>query len=554
MKWWQGTNICEIYVRSFNDTDGDGIGDLNGITEKLGYLKELGVGAIWLTPCYKSPQADNGYDVADYYEIDEAFGTMEDMDRLIGEAGKHDIRIVMDLVFNHTSDRNSWFIESASGKDNPKSDWYIWRDAKPDGSAPTNWRSIFGGSAWTWSETRGQYYLHTFLKEQPDLNWENPEVREALYGVAGFWLDKGIGGFRMDAIPYIKKPAFADGKPDALDGLSSIHPITVNTDGILDFLHEFKDRALSGRDIFTVGEANGIKASDLPLWVGKDGVFDMIFEFSHVLVDAGNETDWSDLREWTLPDLKRCLNESQENTAENGWYPVFFENHDQPRCVDHYFPGASDPDMAAKAIGTLMFTLRGTPFIYQGQELGLQNVAWEDISYYNDISTVNHYQFLIDEGHSEEEAMAAVHHFSRDSARTPMQWTAEKNAGFTDGTPWLPVSEDHVTRNAASEEKDPASVLSWYRRMAALRAAHSELVRGSYEPLLEDDARIFAFIRKDASAEALVLINFSEEEAEYDAALSEGAELLVTSAENGGTHGVLKPLEAAVYERKTVKQ
>ena len=381
LKWWQKTNVCEIYIRSFNDTDGDGIGDLNGITEKLDYLKKMGIGAIWLTPCYKSPQADNGYDIADYYEIDETFGTMEDMDRLIAEAGKRDIRIVMDLVFNHTSDQNSWFIESASGKDNPKSDWYIWRDAKPDGGPPTNWRGIFGGSAWTWSETRGQYYLHTFLSEQPDLNWENPEVRSALYDVANFWLDKGVGGFRMDAVTYIKKPEFKDGEPDAGDGMTAIHNMTANTDGILDYLHEFKDKVQRGKDIFTVGEANGVSASELPQWVGEDGVFDMVFEFSHMLIDLNSETDWSDRREWSLADLKRILGESQKNTAQNGWYPIFFENHDQPRCIDHFFPelsvssASSDSDadaevrMAAKVIGTLMFTLRGTPFLYQGQEL-----------------------------------------------------------------------------------------------------------------------------------------------------------------------------------------
>ena len=288
LKWWQKTNVCEIYVRSFNDTDGDGVGDLNGITEKLDYLKALGVSAIWLTPCYKSPQADNGYDVADYYDIDPTFGTMEDMDRLIAEAEKRDIRIVMDLVFNHTSNENEWFLESESDPDGSKGDWYIWRDAKPDGSAPTNWRSIFGGSAWTWSEKRGQYYLHTFLKEQPDLNWENPEVRKALFDVANFW-------------------------------------------------------------------------------VGSDGVFDMVFEFSHIVIDLPNETDWSVRREWKLTDLKKLLSDSQKTTAENGWYPIFFENHDQPRCIDHFFPDAEDKTGAAKVIGTLMYTLRGTPFLYQGQ-------------------------------------------------------------------------------------------------------------------------------------------------------------------------------------------
>ena len=471
LKWWQKTNVCEIYVRSFNDTDGDGVGDLNGITEKLDYLKELGVGAIWLTPCYKSPQADNGYDVADYYDIDPTFGTMEDMDRLIAEAGKRDIRIVMDLVFNHTSNENEWFLQSESDPDGEKGDWYIWRDAKPDGSEPTNWRSIFGGSAWTWSEKRGQYYLHTFLKEQPDLNWENPEVRKALFDVANFW-------------------------------------------------------------------------------VGSDGVFDMVFEFSHIVIDLPNETDWSVRREWKLTDLKKLLSDSQKTTAENGWYPIFFENHDQPRCIDHFFPDAEDKTGAAKVIGTLMFTLRGTPFLYQGQEIGMRNVTWDSIEDYNDISTVGHYDYLIREGKSEEEAMEAVHHFSRDSARTPMQWNTETNAGFTTGKPWLPVSDDYTAVNAETEEKDPDSILSWYRALADLRSAHEVLTAGSYEEILNDSEQIYGFIRKTDDTEAVILANFSEEEAEYDSALVDGAELLISSAGADSAPGVLKPLECVVYEKK----
>ncbi len=387
LKWWQKTNVYEIYVRSFNDSDGDGIGDLNGITEKLDYLEKLGVGAIWLTPCYESPQADNGYDVADYYKIDDMFGTMEDMENLIAEADRHGIKIVMDLVFNHTSDECSWFLESASGKDNPKSDWYYWVDPKEDGSVPTNWRSIFGGPTWKWNEARGQYYFHTFLAEQPDLNWENPEVRDALYDVAKFWIDKGVGGFRMDAITYIKKPEFLDGKPDASDGMAGVHAMTANTDGILDFLHEFKDSVQVGTDIFTVSEANGVEAKDLPLWVGENGVFDMSFEFGHITKDLKDESNWGDRRDWTLPQLKDVLSASQANTAKSGWYPIFFENHDQPRCIDRYFRDTTEPVLAAKVIGTLMFTLRGTPFIYQGQEIGMRNVAWDNISDYNDVST-----------------------------------------------------------------------------------------------------------------------------------------------------------------------
>ncbi len=409
--------------------------------------------------------------MADYYDIDPTFGTMEDMDRLIAEAEKRDIRIVMDLVFNHTSNENEWFLESESDPDGSKGDWYIWRDAKPDGSAPTNWRSIFGGSAWTWSEKRGQYYLHTFLKEQPDLNWENPEVRKALFDVANFW-------------------------------------------------------------------------------VGSDGVFDMVFEFSHIVIDLPNETDWSVRREWKLTDLKKLLSDSQKTTAENGWYPIFFENHDQPRCIDHFFPDAEDKTGAAKVIGTLMYTLRGTPFLYQGQALGLRNVAWDSIDDYNDISTVGHYDYLIREGRSEEEAMEAVHHFSRDSARTPMQWNTETHAGFTTGTPWLPVSDDYMTVNAETEEKDPDSILSWYRALADLRSTHDVLTAGSYEEILNDSEQIYGFIRKTDDTEAVILANFSEEEAEYDAALVDGAELLISSAGADSRPGLLRPLECVIFEKK----
>ena len=547
-KWWQKTIAYEIYVRSFYDSNGDGIGDLNGITEKLDYLKELGAGALWLTPCYRSPQADNGYDIADYYEIDEMFGTTEDMERLISEAGKRGIRIVMDLVFNHTSEQNPWFIESSSSRDNAKSDWYIWRDAKPDGSAPTNWRSIFGGSAWTWCEARQQYYLHTFLKEQPDLNWENPDMRNALYDAALYWVKKGVGGFRMDAVTYIKKPAFQDGTPDYGDGMCAIHNMTANTEGILDFLHEFKDRVQQGSDIFTVGEANGVSAAELPLWVGDNGVFDMIFEFGLAVIDLKDETNWAERRMWTLKELKQMIAQSEQNTAQSGWYPIFFENHDLPRCISHYFPSDADRNMTGKLIGTLMYTLRGTPFVYQGQELGMRNTAWNDINDYNDVSTKSHYDFLISEGYGVDVAMEAVHHFSRDSARTPMQWSAEKNAGFTKGEPWLRINDDFMECNAEREALDDQSILSWYRKLAKLRKNNSVLISGGYEEILCDSEQIFAFRRRNDACEAVVLLNFSDQTVSYDQAVIEGSELLITSASQHKT-AQLQAYEAAVFQR-----
>ena len=337
LKWWQKTSVYQIYPKSFMDTTGSGTGDIVGITSKLDYLQKLGIGAIWLTPIYPSPQVDNGYDISDYTAIDPVYSTMADFEKLIAEGNKRNIRVVMDLVYNHSSDKHKWFIESKSSRTNPKADWYIWRDAKPDGTPPTNWRGIFGGSAWQWCKERQQYYLHTFASAQPDLNWENPEVRQALFDAANFWLDKGVGGFRIDAITYIKKPQdFKDGTPDGKDGMVGIHSMTANTPGILDFLHEFKRKVFDGHDIFTVGEANGVAPEELNKWVGSEGVFDMIFEFSHMNLPLKNGEIWCRPTEWKLTELKKVLSDSQEVTKDNGWCPIFFENHDQPRSVNHF--------------------------------------------------------------------------------------------------------------------------------------------------------------------------------------------------------------------------
>ncbi len=553
LKWWQNTIAYEIYVKSFKDSDGDGIGDLNGITSELDHLKELGVGAVWLTPCYVSPQVDNGYDIADYYNIDSAYGTMEDMDRLIAEAKKRDIRIVMDLVFNHTSDENEWFKESRSGRDNDKSDWYIWADPKEDGSAPTNWRSIFGGSAWEYDKTRGQYYLHTFHRKQPDLNWENPKVRAAVTDVAKFWRDKGVGGFRMDAITYIKKPSeYKDGTPDASDGMTGIHPITANTPGILDFLHEFRSAVCEGYDIFTVGEADGITAQDLKYWVGEHGVFDMVFEFGLVNIDLPDPANWCDRRMWGLRELKAFFSESiREADAAGGWFPVFLENHDQPRSINHFMPESGSRDAKAKALATLLLTMRGTPFIMQGEELGFVNVDWSSIDEYDDIFTKNHYAFALEEGYTKEEAIESVRLFSRDSSRTPMQWDATENAGFTSGTPWLPVYPDYMAYNRRSEKEAADSILNYYIALARLRSGHKELIDGSYEEIMPEDESIFAFIRKDADRKAVVLINFKDEKVSYAPEYVKDAECIMSST-GSAQKGMLAPFEAVIYEEDII--
>ena len=549
LKWWQKTNVYEIYINSFQDSDGDGYGDINGIRQRLDYLADLGVGAIWLTPVYASPMVDGGYDVSDYYAINPRYGTMEDMDALIREAKKKNIRVVMDLVFNHTSDQCQWFQESAKSKDNPYSDWYIWRDAKPGGGEPNNWRSIFGGSAWTWNEQRKQYYLHTFASAQPDLNWENPEVRKALFKVANYWVDKGVGGFRMDAIPYIKKPAgLPDGTPDDSEGRASIHAMTANTDGILDFLNEFKQQVTQGKDVFTVGEANGVKPEDLPQWVGDNGVLDMVFMFNH-LVDT---EVWSKSKKKTLSDLKKALTDSQSATAVNGWYPIFFENHDLPRSINAYFPEGADPVLAGKAMGTVLLALRGTPFIYQGEELGMTNVKWDSIDQYNDFNSHSQYDMAIKAGYSEKEALDFVHDFSRDNARTPMQWDASKNAGFTTGKPWLPLGDDVRTVNAEAEAKDPQSVLNWYKKLITFRRDNAVMIDGSYREVLSDSPSIYAFVRQDQSDKMTVLVNFTENDAAYDpkaaGLINDGKDkILLDNYEDGsGKIGVLRPYEAMI--------
>ena len=557
LKWWQKTNVYQVYPKSFLDTTGSGTGDINGVTEKLDYLKTLGVGAIWLTPVYPSPMVDNGYDIADFTGIDPSYGTMADMERLIAEGKRRGIRMVMDLVYNHSSDQHPWFIDSASSRDSEHSDWYIWRDAKPDGSAPTNWRSIFGGSAWTWCEARQQYYLHTFAEAQPDLNWENPKVRQALYDAANFWLDKGVGGFRIDAIVYIKKPAeFVDGEPDSDDGMVNIHSMIANTPGILDFLHEFKEKVFEGHDIFTVAEANGIEPEDLDKWVGDQGVFDMLFEFSHMNLEFPHGELWSQATGYTpdiIPRLKKVLSASQQATAKNGWYPIFFENHDQMRCVKHYFPATADRKRAAKAMAASLMTLRGTPFIYEGQELGLDNVAWGAIEDYNDISSHGQYELALAEGRTADEAMELVHRYSRDNARTPMQWTKGKNAGFSAGTPWLPVHEDYRWQCVESEAMEDDSVLSFYRQLAALRhtgEAAGVLQQGDYTELLQEDPSIMAFKRHFGCREIYTLVNFTGQEQAYKLAELSGARLLAESVA-GSRLGSLRPYEAVIYIKET---
>ena len=545
LKWWQKKSVYQIYPKSFLDTTGSGTGDLRGITRRLDYIASLGVGAIWLTPVYVSPMVDNGYDIADYTAIDPRFGTLADFDELVAEAKARDIRIIMDLVFNHTSDKHPWFIESKSSRDNPKADWYIWRDGKKN-SAPTNWRSIFGGSAWQWCDERGQFYLHSFATAQPDLNWENPAVRRALYDAANFWLNRGVGGFRIDAIVYIKKPRnFVDGPADS-DGTCSVHNMTAATPGILDFLHEFKREVFDGHDIFTVAEANSVKPEDLPAWVGERGVFNALFEFSHVNVMFNNGDEvWHRSHAVRLTEFKRALSDSQRATRDS-WYPIYFENHDKPRSVDNFFPHGTDKILAAKALATILFTLRGTPFIYQGQELGFANAAFDSIDAYDDISSRGQYDLARADGLSDKEALRFVQKFSRDNARTPMQWDSSPNAGFTDGKPWLPVHDDFATVNADVEARDENSVLNFYRRLSDFRNSSDVLIRGDYRELLPASEELYVFERTLADKKICTAVNFTTHDVAIPAKIFDGARKIFGNYPD--EKNFLRATEAIIYE------
>lgn len=541
--WWKRTICYEIYPGSFQDSNGDGYGDLKGIERRLDYLESLHVGCIWLTPVYASPMKDNGYDVEDFCRINPRFGTMSDMDSLIARAAERGIRIVMDLVFNHVSENHAWFLESRTSKTNPKSDWFIWRDARPDGSPPTNWRGIFGGSAWTWCEERGQYYLHTFGDFQPDLNWENPKVREALYAVANFWVQKGVGGFRIDAVPYIKKPSrFADGIPDAADGMVCVHSMTAFSAGILDYLREFKREVVDGNSLFTVAEANGISPGQLKHWVGADGVFDMLFEFDHL---QGGDI-WFCAPERSILEVKRAIFRSEMLTSKS-WYPVFFENHDKPRSVNAYFSERADTEKAGKALITLLLTLRGTPFVYQGEELAMKNAKWNAIGDFRELNSRSQYELALAEGFSPADSLKFVQKFSRDNARTPMLWDASENAGFTDAVPWIPLGEKNARENVSQESARSDSPLAWFRKLAAFRQQNTALLDGNFTPILADDERIFAFRRELGSRTVTVLVNLSEERAPFDGELVKHQKLLFSSSA-GNTDPVLEPLEARIWE------
>lgn len=514
-KWWHDKVAYQIYPKSFYDSNGDGIGDIPGIISKLDYLKDLGVDILWLSPCYQSPLADQGYDISDYYNIDPRFGTMEDMEHLIAEAKKRDMVILMDLVVNHCSDEHEWFRKACEDPDGKYGRYFYLRDKK-EGELPTNWRSYFGGPVWDDLPGTDKQYLHVFHKKQPDLNWENPELREEVYQNINWWLEKGLGGFRIDAIINIKKALpLCSYEPDRDDGLCSIRTMLKEAKGIGEFLGEMRDRTFKKYDAFSVGEVFNEKPGEIPDFIGDDGYFSSMFDFNETIF-GHSENGWYDAVPITPDDYKKCCFESQARVGTIGFLSNIIENHDEPRGVSHYIPEGDCCDKSKKMLAALNFMLRGIPFIYQGQELGMENLPVSSIDEVDDISARNEYQVALNAGLTPEAAIKAISAYSRDNARTPMQWSDEKNAGFTTGTPWLKVNPNYTIINAAAQTKDEDSVYSFYKKLIALRknpAYRETIVYGALEPLWQERHNLMAYYRK-GSPTLLVVGNFQKEEQE----------------------------------------
>ena len=493
-KWWHSSVVYQIYPRSFNDSNGDGIGDINGIREKLDYLKELGIDVIWLSPVYKSPNDDNGYDISDYCDIMDEFGTMDDMEKLLKEANEKGIKILMDLVVNHTSDEHKWFIEAKKSKDNKFRDYYIWRDPV-NGHEPNNLGSCFSGSAWQYDESTDQYYLHLFSKKQPDLNWENENVRNEVYKMMNFWIDKGIGGFRMDVIDLIGKV------PDEM--------ITGNGPKLHDYLQEMNKAALEGHDLLTVGETWGATPEIAKLYSNpKRKELSMVFQFEHIGLDQIEGKEKWDVKPLDLLDLKKVLSKWQTELEGEGWNSLFWNNHDLPRIVSRWGNDREYRVESAKMLATLLHGMKGTPYIYQGEELGMTNVRFEDINEYNDIETLNMYKDRISKGYSHDEIMASIYAKGRDNARTPMQWDSTENAGFTTGNPWLAVNKNYKFINAEDCLQDKDSIFYHYKKLINIRKHNDTIIYGDYKLLLPEDKNVFAYSRKLNGDKIVVVCNF----------------------------------------------
>lgn len=517
-KWWHDKVAYQIYPKSFCDTNGDGIGDLRGIISKLDYLKELGVDIIWLSPIYKSPFVDQGYDISDYYAIAEEFGTMEEFDELLAEAKKRDMYLIMDLVVNHCSDKHEWFQKALADPDGPYADYFYFRKGK-NGNPPSNYRSYFGGNCWEPVPGSDKYYFHMFAKEQPDLNWENPKLREEIYRMINWWLDKGLAGFRIDAIINIKKDlAFPDMEPDGDDGLASCWRMVENVEGVDALLEDLKNHTFAKKDAFTVGEVFNIGVEDLPDFIGENGHFSTIFDFSaHMLSDGKH--GWYDAPPISFDAWKKAITDSQMRVQNVGFEANIIENHDEPRGVSRFLPDYAQNADGAKMLGTVSVLLRGIPFIYQGQEIGMQNARWNSVDEFDDISTKDQYRVAREAGLSDAEALAVCSVMSRDNARTPMQWKDAPQAGFTSGTPWLKVNDNYPVINVEKEKGQLDSVLHYYRKLIALRKSgeYRELFTyGKFEPAYENADHVMAYYRILQGRRVLVAANFGTDTIELD--------------------------------------
>ena len=506
--WWKEAVAYQVYPRSFNDTNNDGIGDLPGVIEKLDYLKDLGIDVIWLSPMYKSPNDDNGYDISDYQDIMDEFGTMEDFDCLLKGVHDRGMKLILDLVVNHTSDEHPWFIESKSSKDNPKRDWYIWADPKDDGSEPNNWESIFNGSTWQFDETTNQYYFHLFSKKQPDLNWDNPEVRESVFNMMNWWFEKGIDGFRVDAITHIKK-TFEAGDLPVPEGkkYAPAFDVDMNQPGIQNWLQEMKDESLSQYDIMTVGEANGVNPDNAEEWVGEDkGKFNMIFQFEHLGLWSTGDSQFD------VKSYKEVLNRWQKRLEGIGWNALFIENHDQPRRVSTW---GNDKDYwfeSATSHAVVYFLQQGTPFIYQGQEIGMTNYPFESIETFNDVAVRNEYKIVKEQGGDVDQLLDKYRMENRDNSRTPMQWNDSTNGGFTEGKPWFPVNPNYRDINVAHQLEDEHSVLNFYKKLIQLKKSHEIYTYGQFDLIDAENENVFAYTRQLEGKTVVVAGNLTDKQ------------------------------------------
>lgn len=543
--WWKEAVAYQVYPRSFNDSNNDGIGDLPGMVEKLDYLKDLGIDVIWLSPMYKSPNDDNGYDISDYQDIMEEFGTMEDFNHLLSEVHKRGMKLILDLVVNHTSDEHPWFIESRSSKDNPKRDWYIWADPKPDGSEPNNWESIFNGSTWEYDDTTKQYYFHLFSKKQPDLNWSNPDVRKAVFKMMNWWFEKGIDGFRVDAITHIKK-TFEAGDLPVPKGkqYAPAFDVDMNQPGIQDWLQEMNDKSLSHYDIMTVGEANGVNPDNAKEWVGeKEGKFNMIFQFEHLGLWSTGDSKFDVLS------YKNVLNRWQKQLEGIGWNALFIENHDQPRRVSTWGDDKKYWFESATSHAVVYFLQQGTPFIYQGQEIGMTNYPFESIETFNDVAVKTEYQIVKSQGGDVNQLLDKYKMENRDNSRTPMQWTNEVNGGFTEGTPWFPVNPNYKTINVAQQSEDSDSVLNFYKRLIKIKKSDDIYTYGEFNLIDDANENIFAYTRKLNNKTVLVAGNLTDHVASLNLPFEvEPSQIKLHNYKNDLDITNMRPFEAFVAE------